>query len=92
MTATSPFVAEISELGPSESDTAYIRVHDMTIRCMIDAGARIGRSLTGKTGQTLEIASFKHMRRYLITGTALFLPPSLSLSLSLSPPSLSYQL
>eukprot|EP01043_Picozoa_sp_COSAG02_P062886 COSAG02_NODE_8788_length_2444_cov_2.973561_2_plen_405_part_00 len=37
-------------------------VHDMTIRCMIDAGARIGRSLTGKTGQTLEIASFKHMR------------------------------
>jgi hypothetical protein len=37
-------------------------VHDMTIRCMIDAGARIGRSLTGKTGQTLEIASFKWMR------------------------------
>ena len=24
-------------------------VHDITIRCMIDAGARIGRSLTGKT-------------------------------------------
>ena len=30
VTATSPFVAKISELGPSESDTAYIRVTPTT--------------------------------------------------------------
>ena len=36
-------------------------VHDLTVRCMIDAGARMGLSTSGKTGQTIELLSFKHM-------------------------------
>ena len=37
-------------------------VLDLIMRCMIDAGARIGRTINGITGQTIELLSFKHMR------------------------------
>jgi hypothetical protein len=47
---------------PDQPVIALKDVYDMTVRCMIDAGARIGRTITGKTGQTLEIVSLKWMR------------------------------
>jgi hypothetical protein len=37
-------------------------VFDLTVRCMIDAGARIGRIMTRVSGQTIELLSFKGMR------------------------------